>query len=59
MTTGERILNALTIVGYVFVGLFVFVAIYLGIAYAAGYFNPQREPVVGLQFTNSDEVIIS
>ncbi len=59
MTTGERILNALTIVGYVFVGLFVFVAIYLGIAYAAGYFNPQREPVVGLKFTSTEQVVIS
>ena len=38
MTRGEKVLNALTIVGYVFVGLFIFVAAYLAIAYAAGYF---------------------
>ena len=59
MTKGEKVLNALTIVGYVFVGLFVFVAIYLSIAYAAGYFNPQKQPVVGLKFTTSEQIVIS
>ncbi len=52
-------LNALTIIGYVFVGLFTFMAIYLGIAYATGYFNPQKEPVVGLKFADPSNVVIS
>lgn len=59
MSKGKALLNALTVVGYVFVGLFLFVAVYLGIAYAAGYFNPQKEPVVGLKFNTADNIIIS
>lgn len=59
MSKGKSLLNALTIVGYVFVGLFVFVAVYLGIAYAAGYFNPHKEPVLGLKFNTEETIVIS
>lgn len=59
MAKGKALLNALTIVGYVFVGLFLLVSVYLGIAYAAGYFNPQKEPIVGLKFSTADTITIS
>lgn len=52
-------LNTMTIIGYVFVGLFVFMATYLGIAYGTGYFNPQKEPVVGLKYVDASNVVIN
>lgn len=52
-------LNTMTIIGYVFVGLFVFMATYLGIAYGTGYFNPQKDPVIGLKYVDASKVVIS
>ncbi len=56
---GAKILNALTIVGYVFVGIYSVCAIWLIILLAIGYFNPNSTPPTGLKFDTTEQVVIS
>ena len=52
-------LNAMTIVGYVFVGVILFISLCLVIMYWAGYFKDGTEPLVGLQFTAEEALVIN
>ena len=58
-STGKSILNALTIIGYVCVGIYAVCAIYLIVLLAIGYFNPNSAPPTGLKFNEENQVVIS
>ena len=52
-------LNAMTVVGYVFVGLILVISIYLIIAYSAGLLDDRKEALTGLKFSTTDALVIN